>query len=162
MSVDLGSLILDLTGLDDTQVEALGREHYSAAYIDEGSRGIRLAHDEETVLFHKGRFDHAFFVSKDWRFSDEKGRIDTQRVERVRWIGEIIRGNVPGSDCWLLRQNVTKRLYRVRSKDYVVWLDKYEADHWTFSTAFTASPAQLKRFVERETCIWRYGQKNTP
>jgi hypothetical protein len=164
MNCDLDSLLLDLSGLDDAGVERVGREEYCRACIDAQGMGIRLTHDGMSVEFRGTRFDHAFFSPRDSRFSDEKAVIDARRVRRIRWICEIIAGRAPNSDCWEVTENLRKRFYRVVGKGYIIWLEQYEADCWTFSTAYLAAIPYLHKQtrVKGARRIWKYGQKNAP
>jgi hypothetical protein len=158
----LDSILIDLTGLDDAAVENLGRERFRAACIDAEGRGLRLTHDGQEVEFWQTRFDHAFFSSRDSRFSDEKAVIDARRVARINWICEIIAGRVSNSDCWEITQNLHKRLYRVVPKGYIIWLEKYRSERWTFSTAYLAPAAHLHSRTKGAKRIWKYGQRNAP
>jgi hypothetical protein len=110
MNVNLDSLLLDLTGLDDAGIEELGRERYCSACIDANGHGVRVTHDGEEVEFWDTRFDHAFFSGR------EKRVVEGNRVSRIRWICEIIAGRAPNSDCWEVTENLRKRFYRVVPK----------------------------------------------
>lgn len=158
MQIDLDSLLLDLTGLDDAGIEAMGRESYINACIDAEGRGVRLTHDGQDVEFWESRFEHAFFTGRD------KTVIEGRRVARIKWICEIIGGRAPNSDCWEVTENLAKRFYRVVGKGYIIWLEKYRAECWTFSTAYIAQIPHLHKQTRGHGAkrIWKYGQKNAP
>ena len=160
MSADLSSLILDLTGLDDVEIEEVGRAQYRAACIDANGYGIRLTHDGQEVEFWESRFEHAFSSVRDSRALERERLIDGRRVARINWICEIIAGHVPNSDCWEVTENLYKRFYRVVPKNYIIWLEKYRSERWTFSTAYpTTIPylhAQTRGNGARR--IWKFGQ----
>ncbi|MDX6498379.1 MAG: hypothetical protein QOG23_1639 [Blastocatellia bacterium] len=158
MNVNLDSLKLDLGGLDDDSIEGLGREQYRIACIDSNGRGIRVTHDGEDVEFWESRFDHAFFTGTN------KEVLEKRRIARIKWICEVIGGRAPNSDCWEVSENLRKRFYRVVGKGYIIWLEKYQAECWTFSTAYIAPIAHLHKQTRGNGAkrIWKYGQKNAP
>lgn len=153
--LNLDDLLLDLTGLDEHAVIELGEKTYREMYVGSGSYGIRQTHDGEDVRFWASRFRHAFCTANDFRFSNDKECVDRPRVERVAWIGEVISGRVPNSACWLIRQNLTKRLYTVVPKGYVVWLEYKGGKEWTFSTAYVTQPNKIHGYTRGERRIWK-------
>jgi len=164
MPADLSSLILDLTGLDRIEIEELGRDQFRAACIDANGYGIRLTHDGQDVEFWESRFDHAFSSVRDLSALERVRAVDGRRVARIKWICEVLAGRVPNSDCWETQQNLLKRFYRVVPKGYIIWLEKYQTELWTFSSAYTADGAYLHAQTRGNGAkrVWKYGQKNAP
>lgn len=154
--LDLDALLLDLSGLSAEEIALQAKQFYKDLYLTSGRFGIHKSHDGEEVKFWENRFHHAFCTSKDSRFSDAKECIDLPRVERITWIEEVIRGNVPNSACWLLKQNLIKRLYTVVPKGYVVWLEAKGEKVWTFSTAYVTTPQTIHKYTRGARRIWKY------
>jgi len=127
--VNLDSLLEDYWGLDDAQMQARAISIYQACYITSGAYGLHPTHDNDTVVFWSDRFAHAFFnKDKAAHFYGAKKVLDVERIERIRWIGEVVRGNVPNSVCWEVpspegRLRPPNRLYIVNGRNYVVFLE---------------------------------------
>ena len=174
----LASLLLDLTDLSDGDAKQLVFDKYVQLYLDSGStprrKGTRLTHDGSTCLFTESRFKHAFFC---------KGRLSKDKFDKFRgvcvaWIGQIIAGKIPKTQCWLvlpkydLRRPPTlpwNRLYVLRKECFVVWLEPTmtnAGDHarssqsrWWFSSACPAGYGDIRRYCRHGVLIW---QKNIP
>ncbi len=171
MDPTLASLLLDLTGLSDEEAEELVYREYAKLYNDrptkKGFIGVRKTHDGQDVLFAEWRFDHAFFESAhktSRRYN--KGKFSRRRGERVRWIGEIIAGNIMGCECYYIpdqsRRNsagkvLVKRLYVLFDERYLVWLEPRENGQWWFSSAYVALGGReyIRRLTNRRACFWR-------
>jgi hypothetical protein len=159
----LASLLLDLEDLSDEEALELTYEEYVRLYMDHktpaGLIGERRTHDDEPVIFYEDRFQHAFFTASD-RVARPYGkdRFDTARASRVRWIGEIIRGNIPGTTCWYLCDppaSMVKRLYIVWDEYYLIWLNSRKQGGWKFSSAYVADHSYIREKTKRGKCFWR-------
>lgn len=154
--LDLNSLLLPLHGLTLQEKEAVGRDLYAKLYLTSQVFGIHGLHDGQEVIFHVRQFDHAFFTSPDLRnYPNRKDKLDEHRVERVRWIAELISGRVGGSACWEVgsrsgRPGLPNRLYVVYSPGYVVWLEPRTRAgvNWSFSSDYSAPPAYLREITK--------------
>ena len=160
MPVDLTSLLLDLSGLDDAQAQKLGRAEFKALYVPGGSRGVLTAYDGSEVVFFEDRFEHAFFTTSDrYRHEFAKNVLDRNRVARVRWIGPILRGEVTNTQCWeSLRspgQDQMRRLCIASAELYVIWLDAGSGGNWRFSTAYVARAAQARTYAFGKRIVWK-------
>lgn len=166
--MDLTSLLLRLDALDTAQIEQLGRDWYHQLYITTapGRYGVLQAHDGQDVIFWADRFEHAFFTSSDRaRYPNRKDKLAEDRIARVRWIGEVIAGQVPGSACWegaspQGRLGQDNRLYVVSSERYVVWLEPTKRG-WKFSTAYPAWPVDIRRYCNSGRKMWQW-KENAP
>lgn len=161
MSIDLNALLLNLAGLTDEEVETLGRDQYKLLYARGNGRNSLQAFDGVEVVFFDDRFDHAFFSTTDrYRRPEAKNQIARDRVERIAWIGPILRGEVANSQCWELSpisgNNPRKNRLCIASSDlYVVWLEPLRGDRWKFSTAYVARAAQATEYKQRRRCVWK-------
>jgi len=167
----LRSLLENIDGLSDQEAEEHIRGLYIELYTDKktgsGRRGERLTHDNQPVYFYEDRFGHAFRTSSD-RASRlyAKDRFDRKRGERVRWIGQVIRGNISGAECWVCppegggyRGPLLKRpgrLYILWDEQYAVFLNAAgKGDAWKFSTAYLTGRGHLRRYTSEARLIWR-------
>jgi hypothetical protein len=144
MLSDLTPLLLDLTGLDETAIEALGVRTYCDTYLQMAHRGTLKAHDGEEVVFFKNvGTSHALHQTIDGK----KSGICPQRVKRVKWIKEFIAGNVEGSECWMIldKRGYQRRLYCSFHHGYLVWLSE-RGDGWKFETAYEVSSEAIRRY----------------
>lgn len=163
--MDLQALLLDLGGKGDGEIEATGREWYERLYITRGNCGFHECHDGEEVVFWRDRFEHAFFTSSNWaRYPDRKDKLAVDRIARIRWIGEVIAGNVPKSACWEVpsptgRRRPPNRLYVVSNECYVVWLEPRMRGGWKFSSAYAPQPRRLREYCAggRRIWVWKGG-----
>jgi hypothetical protein len=159
----LSSALLDLSSISDVEAEKLTHQEYVKLYMDRQTRkgkiGIRKTHDGEDVLFNEWRFDHAFFESA-YKTSRKynKGKFSRSRACRIRWIGEVIAGNIKGCECYeipdLNRRDpmgkvMIKRLYVLWEERYFVWLEPHQKGGWWFSSAYidTRSRSYIKRNI---------------
>lgn len=151
MSTDLNSLRIDVKRIDLSEVEAIGRRIYAELYLQSDTRGVIKTHDGHEVYFHADAFDHGFYTGSEWRTSAIKDIIDKGRVERVKWIGEFIAGNVANSQCWEIpvgTSGAQKRLYLSIAAGYVVWLNpRRDQQSWSFKTAYPASPPRIWEYT---------------
>lgn len=133
--------------LTNASIEAFGRRVYAEEYVNQRHK----THDGVSVRFFEDRFDHAFFRSKDFvRSNKQKNEIDPLRVERILWIGPLIRGELTNSECHRMPNSQTnqpqKRLYILNDERYVVWLEPQSQGTWKFSSAYVAFGYQLKSY----------------
>ena len=170
MNEKLASLLLDLSGLSDGEAEEVVFEKYVELYLDRGTEpkrtGALQTHDEKKVVFFEDRFEHAFAQTVAWY---EKGGFDRSRGERVAWIGPVVRGEIPGTECWLVppknggrRQpdRPWNRVYMVEEERYVVWLEPLRSGGWKFSSAYVAGYGDLRRYRRAGRRLW--ARENTP
>lgn len=153
--INLDELLIDLSKIPEENLEEFARNLYHELYITKGNQGILDCHDGEEVKFWDTRFDHAFFTPKNFHLTTEKQIIDKRRVERMKWIGALIKGEVPNSQCWLITEGRTKRMYITAAKGFIVWLEPKSAGLWTFSTAYTADAAYIFRQTRGQKLIWK-------
>jgi len=158
--VDLVSLLVDVAGLSQTELEQLAQGLFRQLYVGIGRCGDHCTtHDGHPVVFWADRADHAFRISDDWaRYPHRKNVVDPQRVARIRWIGEIIAGRVQGTGCWEIPKPGSttgpKRLYAVFPAQYVVWLEPRKQGGWKFSSAYPASRDYIRRKAKTGRKIW--------
>jgi hypothetical protein len=163
--MDLSKLLTAVAGMSVEDVEKLGRKLYRELYLNQGIRGVHATHDGEKVLFWEDRFDHAFFTSSDRaRHPLWKDKLAIERVERIRWIGELVAGRVPGFECWEVpgpggRFADPNRLYVIWSLRYVAWLEPRNAGDWKFSSAYTAQIADVRRYCQLGRKLWPENKK---
>jgi hypothetical protein len=162
--INLDHLLVELGGLGEQEIEELGRSIYEELYITSGARGIHQTHDQEEVYFWKDRFEHAFFSPQNWRVSGRKIVIDKARVARVRWIGVLIAGEVPNTECWSVKNagRPDNRIYASFAKGYIAWLEARDAGGWKFSTAYNAEAGQIRKYLRGGQRIWKFGQNKSP
>jgi hypothetical protein len=167
----LASLLLDLSNLCDEEAEAKTYQEYIRLYTDRKTRkgmvGTRKTHDGEDVVFYEERFEHAFFESA-YKTSRKynKGKFARNRAARIRWIGEIISGNIEGCECYHIpdfnRRDgsgriMVKRLYVLWEEKYLIWLEPRKTGGWWFSSAYIES--RSRSYVRRNITI--RGQRKT-
>lgn len=152
---NLDNLLIDLSNVAEENLEEYARNLYREFYITSGNYGIHKCHDGEEVKFWNTRFDHAFFTPKNWQYTTNKQILDKRRIERLRWIGALICGDVPNSACWLVNQNLIKRLYTIAPKGYLVWLELHREGFGRFQV-----PIQPMRatFIEPHEGISAFGK----
>jgi hypothetical protein len=160
LSVDLSALLVDLTGLNDCQIENLGRREYGDLYLGGSKRGSLIAYDGSEVVFFEDRFDHAFFTTTDrYLHQYAKNVIAADRVARIRWIGPMLRGEVPNTQCWESTRAAgtvnIKRICIASSELFVVWLEARRNGGWKFSTTYVARAAQASDYKYGKKCVWR-------
>jgi len=159
----LASLLLDLSGLSDVEAEELTYQEYIKLYTVRQTRcgmiGVRETHDGDAVIFYEDRFYHAFFTTVD-KISRQynKAKFDRVRGSRIRWIGEVIQGNIDGTSCWYISDSpasIVKRLYVVWDEYYLVWLNPRKKGGWRFSSAYVADHKYIRRKTTKGSCFWR-------
>src|SRR5665213_3739771 len=157
---DLQALLVSSFGLTSSTIEANARAIYDAHYVAE----THHTHDGLNVIFFAELVDHSFVRSVNFQAArGAKNEIDKHRCERIHWISELIRGNVPCSECLLMPSERTnrpdKRLYVLNSECFVVWLEPLQSGDWTFSSAYRPMAYQIKKYRKSaKATIWRYGQ----
>jgi hypothetical protein len=158
--MDLDGLLLDVEGLSEEEIRRIGLEEYRRLYIAREKFGVHSAHDGDQVIFWLDRFDHAFYSTRN-RSRDpfKKDCLAVERVERVRWIGRVIAGEVPDSACWEVmgeggRRRPPNRLYVLPARYYVVWLEPRREGGWKFSSAYTTGTADLRRYCSWGKRVW--------
>lgn len=150
----LCNLMISTDGLSLPQIEALGRDTYKALYVPNSFRNEIVTNDGINVVFFYDRYEHAFKTSSDRaRRPDAKDVVAVERIQRIRWINEIINKQVPNTRCILVpsptgRRWPPNRLYIVRN--YVVWLEPLRDGKWKFSTAYTARPEDVRRYSKTQ------------
>jgi len=164
----LSSLLINLDGLSDEEAEYIVFEKYVELYLERGSpprrMGSKISHDGTAVLFTESRFDHAFFTSSD-KTSRRYVRDMFVRLRggRVAWIGPVIAGQIPGSECWVIppkngrrdvRNRPPNRFYLVPEERYVVWLEPAQDGGWWFSSCYVAGLTDVKRYCRDGRRIW--------
>jgi hypothetical protein len=159
---ELLALKADFSGMDATQAEQKGRALFRSLYLDGDSPfGNRQAHDGQPVAFYltgQHGFDHGFFTSSDLAGHPlRKDVLALNRLERLPWIGPVIRGEVQRveyrKETFRRRQTLfEKRLYLLPQESYVVWLEPQMRGGFKFATAYTATPANLAEY-RRKTLL---------
>jgi len=166
----LASLLLDLSELDDDDARSAVFDKYVELYLDRGSAprrtGAIRTHDSRKVVFFEDRFEHAFSETIGWQ---RKGTFSRRRGERVAWIGPVVRGEIAGTECWLVppknggrRDRIRRRnrVYIVARERYVVWLEPLGSDAWKFSSAYVAGHGDIRRYRRSGRRLWAH--QNTP
>jgi hypothetical protein len=165
--IDLLSIKLVLRGLTQEDKRKQGWDLYKQLYLLQAGKniGIHTLHDGEKVIFHGTTFDHAFYKSSNYTlYPKRKDVLDDERVERVRWIGHLIKGEIPSSSCWEVvsasgRPGTPNRVYVAQRESYLVWLEprsNTDEVRWKFMSAFPAFPKYIKNKVLVGQCIWKY------
>jgi len=153
--VDLNAIILDFSAVPDEELDPQGQAAYRFHYLNRGKYGIHTSHDGEEVIFHEDQFGHAFFDKPDKKSLIKRRDLpDERRLERMRWIGPLIRGEVAGSECWHVpsptgRRRPPNRLYIAWNQLYVVWLEPRQLGGWKFSSAYDVVSA---RYIREKYC----------
>lgn len=157
---ELAGLLIGCSDLSDDEVEALGYRWWTDVYTKQGRVHVLGAHDGQDVYFFPDRFGHAFFTSSNpARRSDAKDRLDRARVERIRWIGVVIAGEILDSFCVDApprgSQRVRKRIYMVPQERYIVWLNQRKGGGYIFSSAYVATDSHFHMIQRSGKVIWR-------
>ena len=160
----LQDLIIDFDSVPDDQLEEKGRKAYREHCLNRGRFGVHQCHDRQEVMFHEDRFRHAVYESTAPGQETRHDTPDRIRLKRMRWIGEVVRGNVPGSECWevlsrLGKGTAWKRLYIVWHERYVVWLEPKGENRWWFSSAYVRNAGLIREYCRDGTKIWWYKAK---
>lgn len=162
---DLNSLLVRLADLNQGAIEQMGRDLYRDLYLNKGEFGVHQTHDNQVIIFHGDAFEHAFYTSSDWRCHPErKDILRTSSIERIRWIGYLISGQVPGSACFEVpsktgRYHPPNRVYAFFDDPYVVWLEPRKAGGWKFRTAYPIIGTQIHSCTRGGRTVWRWKEK---
>lgn len=158
--MDLDDLIIDYLAINEDEREAHARDIYIQEYCGGGNSNSFQLHDGESVTFFANQFDHAFFATKQsGQVLTVKLGLDIPRIERIRWIHPIIAGQIPGTECWHIPREFTgelKRLYVVRSKMYVIWLEPRKNGGFKFSSAYKARNEQIAGYLDQGTLFLKH------
>lgn len=147
--IDLSSLLLNLSGLDESAKKAEGWRWYQQLYLSDPEKphiGTLPLHDAEKAIFHDRTFDHAFYKSSNYRlYPKRKDVIDATRLARVRWIGPLIAGEVANSSCYEVvalsgRPGVPNRVYIA-----VIWFSLNHAPIQLLFSGASVVPFQAHR-----------------
>jgi hypothetical protein len=165
----LSELLASIEGLDENQVEALGRRLYNEHCVPPARCGRVTTHDADPVWIYPDEFDHAFFTADSkHRRGWAKDVIDPLRVARAAWIVPVIGGHVRGTSCYRVvdlgaykKPPPEKRLYVVREERYVVWLLPRGSGGWRFKTAYVTGHGDLNRYTHRQRKIWERSREKT-
>jgi hypothetical protein len=129
---------------DAKEIFEYGRKIFAQEFLNQSdTRGEITAHDGSKVVFYSDRYDHAFCTSCDRaRRHHDKSKVAIDRIERVRWIKELICKTRSKVICkeqtppprW-------KRAYYCNESNYVVWLEPLKLQDgrpigWKFSSAY--------------------------
>jgi hypothetical protein len=158
----LSELLSSIEGLDEEQIELLGRKLYAEYCVVPARSGGVTTHDGEPVWIYPDDFDHAFFTAASrHRRGWAKDVIDPLRVARAAWIVPVIQGRVPGTSCYRVvdfgaykKPSPEKRLYVVREERFVVWLLPRSSGGWRFKTAYVTGHGDIDRYTRRQRKIW--------
>jgi hypothetical protein len=159
---DLLRLLEPLHGHSTESLEQRGQRLYENLYLDNDRFGIRRTHDDQVLVFFRSQFDHAFFTTSDRLcHPDAKDIIRRGSLERIRWIGLVCQGLVPGSACFEVpsptgRFRPPNRLYAVYSHPYVVWLEPRSKGGWKFSSAYPCSIEEIHRYSRNGRTVWKW------
>ena len=162
--VDPEELLINLSGKTNEEAALLGKTRYSKLYLQHGRRGILQAHDGEKVIFFEDRYHHAFHTSCNRaRHPYSKAKIAMDRIERIAWIGPLIKGKFPDFECWEVPLKVPeegfrnfpgKRLYVSWSHDYLVWLELLRNGGFKFSSSYCVPSGEIARYTKRARKLW--------
>jgi hypothetical protein len=162
--MDLDAQLLNLDGLTEAEIEAIGRTEYERLYILSGKFGVHRLHDDSEAIFWLDRFEHAFWTSPNRRRDPySKTMLALERIARVRWIAAVMRGCVPESECWHVpgdggRRHPPNRLYVLWPRKYIVWFEPRKNSGWKFSSAYTTSAPDIRRYCYGGRKIWTWGR----
>lgn len=158
--MNLQELLIDFSTVSDEELAASGYAAYKLHYLQNEKFGILNGHDGASVVFHEDRFGHAFYDKPDkWSLTKSRELPDESRLERMRWIGPLIRGEVPGSECWEVpsptgRRRPPNRLYVIWDEKYVVWLEPRQNGGWKFSSAYVVNRGAVRDYFRGGGKIW--------
>lgn len=151
----LDDLLINLDGLTDEDAEACGQALYAEIYLTHGHAGYIQDAKGETIVFHRDRYLHAFRTASDRsRNPYGKDKVARDRIERIRWILEVIQGRVPGTDCLKVRPESGRlhpldRLMITVDQAFVVWLWPMQDGRWKFSSAYPTTTADIYRYKHK-------------
>ncbi len=168
LSQELQALLQTVEGSDD-EVEAKARASFGKLYCGGRFRGEVPMYQGGKVIFFEDRFDHAFFTSPDRaRRAYSKAKLARDRIERMAWIGAMIRGAIPGVECWEVvphqgRQHPRDRALVLWQPGYVVWLWPTNAEGvFKFSSAYPIPAAEIARSIRGGRKSWKVEEEGAP
>ena len=100
LPLDLTSLLLDLSGLDDAQAEQLGRAEFKSLYIGRGSRGSLSDYDGCQVVFFRGPIRSCLLHDVGPLPPRVRQERAGSRSSYSRAMDSILRGQVANTQCW--------------------------------------------------------------
>jgi hypothetical protein len=163
---DLESLLISLDGMALDEIELYARHLYRQAYLNKGHVGIHKTHDEHLLVFHGRTFDHAFYTTSDKLCHPErKDVLRKGSIERIRWIGALAAGEVPGSACFEVpsptgRRRPPNRFYAVFETPFVVWLEPRTDGGWNFASAYPLSIEEIRKHQRGGRTVWKRKEKS--
>ena len=126
-------------------------------------------HQGGKVVFYEDRFDHAFFSSPNRaRNPYSKTKLALDRIERMAWIGSIIRGEIPGAECWEVtphdgRQHPRDRALVLWQPGFIIWLWPTNTEGvFKFSSAYPVPSAELARYTRGGRKLWKVEKECAP
>ena len=92
--------------------------------------------------------------------------VATEGIERMRWIGRLIAGEIYGSACFEVpsptgRLRPPNRLYVVFETPFVVWLEPRRDGGWKLRTAYPTSIEEIRKYTRGGRTVWK-GKENGP
>ena len=168
----LEELLINLDGLSDDAAEARGQALYEEIYLTEHHAGYIQDAKGETIVFHRDRYQHAFrTASNRSRNPYGKDKVARDRIERIKWILEVIQGRVSGTECFMVRPESGRlhpldRLILVADPAFIVWLWPMQDGRWKFSSAYPTTVSDIYRYkrkvVQKVWAIPRDVEKKMP
>jgi hypothetical protein len=166
MDADLHSILLDIDTLSDEEAYEYGEQQFQALFLGTNSVGQLELPDDPPVFFYKDRYYHAFRSSADRAKNPySKAKIARDRIERIRWIKEILLRTVPGTECWHVkpqsgRNHPLDRLYVHWDYGYVIWLQpRQDGQGWRFSSAYPVPKSEIGRYTRGGKLQFRVEKK---
>lgn len=162
---DLKSLLVDIAQTPVEEVARVAFVLYAELYLNKGRFGVHSTHDGHDLLFHGDAFEHAFYTTSDWRcHPDRKDVVRMGSIERMRWIGPLVRGEVPGSACFEVpsptgRYRPPNRVYAIFASPFVVWLEPRQKIGWKFKSAYPLSIEEIRKYTNRGRTVWKWKEK---
>lgn len=156
--MNLRGLLINVSGLNQSELAALASSEYKQNYTGENDYGILVTHDGHEVFFWHDRPEHAFRTSiSSYNYGIKKEQYCSERISRLKWIGPVISGNIPGTSCYEIPDVPgQQRLYTVGPELYVVWLERRLKGGWKFSSAYTTSANIMRNYAAKGKRIWRW------
>jgi hypothetical protein len=162
---DLEKLLVSLQGTADDALEDLARSLYRDSYLNKERFGVHRTHDDQVVIFHADAFEHAFFTTSDHLcHPDRKDILRKGSIERIHWIGPLVRGEVVDSACFEVpsptgRYRPPNRLYVVVEPAYIVWLEPRKDSGWKFKSAYQPSIDDIHKYTRGGRTVWKWKEK---
>lgn len=159
--VDLNSLLLSFDGLSSEAAFEEGRKIYMEIFAVRGSRGRLFMEDGAEIVFYADRYDHAFRTSSDRaRRAYSKSEVAIPRIERIRWIREILEGRVPNTECRHVpnesqKWEPPKHVVLAWDYSYIIWLNGLRDGAWRFSSAYPSTTEDMRRYTKISKTVWK-------